>query len=123
MRDNNPRVLSTSSLSGNDVRNAQNENLGNIKDFVVDLDSGEIVYAVLSFGGFLGLGDKFFAIPWKKLNVDTENECFVLDVDKDALEDAPGFDKDNWPRRPQTDFINQVYTHYGYEPYYQEALV
>ena len=123
MRNHHPRVLSTSTLTGNDVRNAQNENLGSIKDFVIDLESGEIVYAVLSFGGFLGMGDKLFALPWQKLGVDTENECFVLDVTKESLEDAPGFDKNDWPRRPQMEFINRVHTFYGYEPYYQEALL
>jgi sporulation protein YlmC with PRC-barrel domain len=121
MRDSHPRILSTSSLSGNDVHNPQGENLGEIKDFMVDLSNGRIVYAVLSFGGFLGLGNKLFALPWDALRVDTERHAFVLDVDKATLENAPGFDDDNWPTQPDRAFINSVYTHYGYDSYYDET--
>ena len=121
MRDVNPHILSSSTLTGDDVRNPQGENLGEIKDFMIDIDNGNIVYAVLSFGGFLGIGDKLFAIPWEGLQVDTSNECFVLDVTREQLDNAPGFDKDNWPSTPDRQFINRVYTHYGYEPYYDEA--
>ncbi|HMB91938.1 MAG TPA: PRC-barrel domain-containing protein [Rhodothermales bacterium] len=116
-----PQILSTSTLSGDSVRNPQGENLGEIKDFMVDLDNGRIVYAVLSFGGFLGMGDKLFALPWDALRVDTAEHCFVVDVSKDLLEDAPGFDHDNWPSQPDREFINRVYTHYGYDPYYDET--
>ena len=116
-----PRILSTSTLSGDSVRNPQGEDLGEIKDFMVDLDNGTIIYAVLSFGGFLGIGDKLFALPWEALRVDTENHCFVVDVSKELLEDAPGFDHDNWPSQPDREFINRIYTHYGYDPYYDET--
>ena len=121
MQTQNLTVLSTSTLSGNNVRNAEGEDLGSIKDFMIDLDSGYIAYAVLSFGGFLGFGDKLFAIPFEALRVDTDDECFVLDVNKDALDDAPGFDKNDWPSAPERAFITRVYTHYGYDPFYDEA--
>lgn len=117
----NPLVLSTSTLSGDTVRNPQGEDLGHVKDFMIDLDSGSIAYAVLSFGGFLGMGDKLFAVPFEALTVDTERECFVLDINKERLKDAPGFNKDNWPSSPNRDFINQVYTHYGYDPFYDNS--
>lgn len=113
-------LLSSSSLRKNDVRNAAGEDLGEIKDFMIDLNNGSVVYAVLSFGGFLGIGDKLFAIPWDALHVDTDDEVFVLDVDKEQLKDAPGFDEDDWPRQPNHSFINEIYTHYGHEPYYDE---
>ena len=117
MKYQKPNVLSTSTLSDTDVVNRAGENLGEIEDFMIDLDSGEIIYAVLSFGGFLGMGEKLFAVPFKSLTVDTENEVFRLDVSKEQLENAPGFDKHDWPSHPDYSFIDQVYTYYGYEPY------
>lgn len=121
MKHQNPRILSTSTLSGDNVRNPEGENLGEIKDFMIDLQNGNIVYAVLSFGGFLGIGDKLFAVPWEAFDVDTERKHAVMDIDKEMLEDAPGFNKNDWPESPDHEFINRVHTHYGYEPYYDES--
>jgi len=105
------------------VVNPQGENLGDIKDFMIDTENGRIVYAVLSFGGLFGIGDKLFAVPMDALRVDTGDERFVTDIRKDQLEDAPGFNKDNWPRTIDRDFVTSVYTHYGYEPYYERDAV
>jgi sporulation protein YlmC with PRC-barrel domain len=118
---NNSLVLSTSSLSGDNVVNPEGEDLGSIKDFMIDMDEGRIAYAVLSYGGALGFGDKLFAIPYDALSIDTDNERFVLDVSEEQLDNAPGFDKDNWPSRPNADFIDSVYAHYGFEPYSKRA--
>ncbi|MFP4345910.1 MAG: PRC-barrel domain-containing protein [Anaerolineales bacterium] len=114
-----PRVLSASTMIGDDVKNPQGEDLGKLEELMIDLDQGQISYAVLSFGGFLGLGDKLFAIPWGALTLDTVDECFVLDVDRETLEEAPGFDKDNWPESPTREWITEVYTYYGYTPYWK----
>lgn len=84
-------------MPGDKVRNLAGEDLGKIEDIMLDVGASRIAYAVLSFGGFLGMGDKFFAIPWEALSLDAENKCFLLDVPKAQLENAPGFDKDNWP--------------------------
>ena len=116
-----PTILSTSTLSGNEVFNIEGKHLGDIKDFMLDMDNGCVAYAVLSFGGFLGLGDKLFAVPFEALSVDTERHAFIVDIDKELLKDAPGFDKDNWPSTPDRDFINRIHTHYGYDPYYDET--
>ena len=117
MQTRNLNILSTSTLTGDHVRNTEGKDLGKIEDFMVDVNSGRIAYAVLSFGGFMGFGDKLFAIPMDALSLDTDAEKFVLDVNKQQLEDAPGFDKDNWPKHPDSKFIDSVYTHYGYSPY------
>ncbi len=90
-----PQVLSATSIIGNKVMNASGEQLGNIKELMIDLEDGQIAYAVLSFGGFLGLGDKLFAIPWEALTINPEDHTITLDVDKEVLKDAPGFDKDH----------------------------
>ena len=90
-------VLSCSTLTGDAVRNAAGEDLGEIEDIMIDIDTGRIAYAVLSFGGILGMGGKLFAIPWEALQISKEEHKFILNVSKDMLERAPGFDKDNWP--------------------------
>ena len=108
-------VLSASSLEGDKVKNAQGEDLGNVKDIMINTERGQVQYYVLSFGGILGMGDKLFAIPPQAIAVDTQEECLILNVDKDKLENAPGFDKDNWPNMADEAFRDEVYAHYGYE--------
>ena len=107
------RTMSSSSLTGDKVFNLANEDLGKIEDLMIDVETGRVAYAVLSFGGILGMGDKLFAIPWSALRLDEERKCFVLDVAKETLESAPGFDKDNWPDLSSVDYARSVYSHYG----------
>lgn len=105
---------------GSKVINQQNEDLGKIEDVVVDVEAGQIVYAVLSFGGFLSMGDKYFAIPWEAFRFSVTDKTAMLNVNKTLLENAPGFDKDNWPNMADSTWGNQVFSHYGYKPYGQE---
>jgi sporulation protein YlmC with PRC-barrel domain len=116
-----PRVLSASSICSDHVRNAAGEDLGKIEELMMDLDSGRIAYAVLSFGGFLKMGNKLFAVPWQALKADTVNKQFILDVPRSVLENAPGFDKDNWPNMADPTFGADVYRHYGYKPYWDDV--
>ncbi len=118
MREVNPKVMSTHTLSGDKVVNPEGENLGEIKDFMIDVDSGRIAYAVLSFGGVLGMGDKLFAVPWEALRLSTEEHRFYLDVPKERLKEAPGFNKDNWPSGADRSFLSEVYSYYGYRPWW-----
>ena len=111
--------LSATTLIGDPVLNSKGDDLGKIEDFMIDLDTGSIIYAVLSFGGFLGLGDKLFAIPWASLRVDLEEKCFRLDIDQETLEKAPGFDKENWPKPQDYSVVTTVYEFYGVENPYQ----
>lgn len=106
-------VLSASTLQGTSVKNPEGEDLGKIEDLTIDLDKGNIGYAVLSFGGFLGMGDKLFAVPWRALQVDTDNECIRLNTSKEQLKKAPGFDKNHWPDFADAKFRKTHYTHYG----------
>lgn len=96
------RVLSASTLAKDSVRNRSDENVGSIKEIMLDVPSGRVAYAVMSVGGFLGMGDRLFAIPWEALTLDEDRECFILDVDKQRIENAPGFDKSNWPDMADT---------------------
>lgn len=92
-----PGLLSAGTIMGDEVCNLNGETLGTIQDVMLDIQAGDIRYAVLSSGGFLGMGDRLFAIPWSALAVDGANKRFTLDLDPERLKGAPGFDKDNWP--------------------------
>ena len=111
-------VLSGSSLKGDKVVNYQGDDLGKIEEIMIDLDRGRVAYAVLSFGGFLGMGDKLFAIPWQAFTVDTTNKNLILNADKALLEKAPGFDKNNWPDMADLSLGSTLYGYYGYKPYW-----
>src|SRR5512142_2985304 len=112
------RVLSASTLAGDRVRNAAGENLGKVDEIMIDIPSGRVAYAVLSFGGVLRMGNKLFALPWSALQVDEDEKCFILDVDKTTLENAPGFDKDNWPDMADTKWATELFEYYGATPYW-----
>ena len=116
-----PNVLSSSKICSDHVKNAAGENLGKIEDLMIDLHSGRIAYAVLSFGGFLKMGNKLFAIPWEALKLDTVKKEFILHIDKSHLEKATGFDKDNWPNMADPTFGSTLYRQYGFKPYWEDA--
>jgi surface antigen len=115
------RVLSASTLEGNSVQNSAGENLGKIDEIMIDLPTGRVAYAVLSFGGILSMGNKLFAVPWGALRVDEDEKCFIMDVEKRTLETAPGFDKDNWPDMADTGWGMSIYQHYGTRPYWEDT--
>ncbi|HUG28306.1 MAG TPA: PRC-barrel domain-containing protein [Gemmatimonadales bacterium] len=110
------RTLSSSSLTGDTVVDAAGEKLGTIDDLMIDLDRGSVAYAVLSVGGLFGMGDKLFAIPWDALRLDTNEKQFVLNINKEKLENAEGFDKDNWPDFADQSWGSKVHSHYGTKP-------
>jgi sporulation protein YlmC with PRC-barrel domain len=111
-------VLGASTLKGDKVVNQLGEDLGKLEELMIDLDRGRIAYAVLSFGGFLGMGDKLFAIPWQAFGVDTVGKKLVLKADKEILKKATGFDKSNWPNMADPTWGTNVYKYYGYKPYW-----
>lgn len=106
-------LLSATTITGDEVCNLQDEKLGKIEDIMLDIPSGKIRYAVLSSGGFLGMGDRLFAVPWKSLKLDKENQRFMLDVDVDRLKKAPGFDKDQWPNMADASWNSAVESYYA----------
>jgi sporulation protein YlmC with PRC-barrel domain len=115
-----PFLMGASTLIGNEVCNPEEEHLGEIKEIMIETASGDVAYAVLSFGGLLGMGDKLFAVPWNALKLDTHNKRFVLDEDKDSLKNAPGFDKDAWPSMADRQWGSAVHDYYGVRPYWDE---
>ncbi|MFC7418440.1 PRC-barrel domain-containing protein [Iodobacter arcticus] len=106
------RVLSASTLSGDDVYNRNGNKLGSIKEIMIDIQEGSICYAVLSFGGLFSLGEKLFAIPWSAFTVDTENKRLLLDVEEEMLKKAPGFDADNWPNMADDSWRKSIHSYY-----------
>ena len=88
------RFMSATTLLGDAVKNPQGESLGDLKEIMFDTATGKISYGVLSFGGVLGLGDKFFALPCDALAIDYVNKHLVLNASNERLQDAPGFDKE-----------------------------
>lgn len=117
MREHGPMVLSATTMIGDDVVNREGKTLGSVKDLVLDVRDGRTAYAVLDFGGFLGIGNKLFAVPFEAMTLNPTEKHFVMDVDKERLENAPGFDKDDWPEHPDFTFVNEVHAYYGLEPY------
>jgi len=106
-----------SKLIGADVENTQGESLGDIKDVVFN-SRGQIEYAVLAFGGFLKMGEKYFAVPWAALKPaagqkPADRDHYVLSMDKERLKNAPGFDKNNWPNMADRSWVEQIYAFYG----------
>ena len=121
--DERADIYRASKVIGADVENPQGEKVGDIRDIVLDPATGRIRYAVLGAGGFLSLGEKYFAIPWPALTSKAgEKGDFILNVDKEKFKNAPGFDKDNWPNMTDRSWAEQVYAYYGVKPdWAQEA--
>jgi sporulation protein YlmC with PRC-barrel domain len=110
-------LVSCDSLCGNAVKNNEGESLGDIKDMMIDVTDGSISYVVLSFGGLLGMGTKYFAVPWQAFKLDQEDKCFRLNVSKEKLKDAPGFDHDNWPNMADQSWSQGIHSYYSTRPY------
>jgi PRC-barrel domain len=113
-----PEVMDAATLQGDKVVNSAGEDLGKIEAIMLDVAGGRIAYAVLSFGGFLGMGIKLFALPWAALTLDARERCFVLEVNKETLKNAEGFDKDHWPSMADPIWASELHAYYGIAPYW-----
>ena len=115
------QVLSASSIIGTDITNSDGEELGSIEELMLDHACGDIAYAVVKFGGFLGMGEKLFAIPWKAFSLSLHDKKAILQVPRERLQQAEGFDKDAWPNMADETWAEQVHEYYGYEPYWRST--
>ncbi|MFJ1298930.1 PRC-barrel domain-containing protein [Pseudomonadota bacterium AL_CKDN230030165-1A_HGKHYDSX7] len=113
-----PEIMAAETLAGNEVYNPAGEKLGTVETIMLDVPRGRIAYAVLARGGVMGMGDKLYAIPWAALTLDTDRKCFVLDVPRDQLKQAEGFDKHNWPRMADERWASDVHAYYNQPPYW-----
>jgi sporulation protein YlmC with PRC-barrel domain len=117
-----PEVMAAETLTGETVITPSGEELGKIEAIMLDVRAGRIAYAVLSFGGFLGMGDKLFAIPWSALTLDTRMKNFILDASREKLERAPGFDKDHWPSMADSRWATELHGYYDVVPYWRKTV-
>lgn len=113
-------ILEADKIIGCKVENSKGESLGRIENLEIDLQANRVAYAVLSFGGFLGIGDKLFPVPLEALTYSGAGERFIVDLDKDLLRNAPGYDKHTLPNVNDRSWRTRIFTHYGYEPYWKE---
>lgn len=105
------KYLTSSSVIGDKIENPSGEHLGEIKDLMLDIHKGEIEYVVIEFGGFMGFGERLFAIPFEALSINQSKRAFILDKDKKYFEKAPGFDKNHWPETNA--HLNEVNNYWG----------
>lgn len=117
-----PAVLSSSTLTGDDIVNRNDDKLGTLKEIMIDIPRGAIAYAVVSRGGIAGVGEKLFAVPWAMLEVDGDEHDLILDIDDEVLENSPGFDPDNWPQFTDLEWGAQIHDYYGVPPYWGPSL-
>lgn len=113
-----PDIMAAATIDGNKVLSSDGEDVGKIHDIMLDVRSGRIAYAVLSEGGFLGIGTTLHAIPWSALTLDTADKCFRVGITAQRLKDDPGFDKDHWPAMADTSWGTGVHKYYGRSPYW-----
>ena len=111
-RGASPVLRASKDAIGKAVDNLKGENIGTIEDLMIDVASGRVNYAILSFGGFLGMGDKLFAVPWANLDYDSAQGIFLMEADKEWLKHAPGFDKNQWPDMSDTKHGTEIYEYY-----------
>ncbi len=111
-------LIAASKVQGTDVYNSAGESLGAIHDVMIDKTSGHVAYAILSFGGFLGIGDKYHPLPWSLLRYDTEMAGYVVNLDKSQLEGAPAYDTDDEPNWGDRTYEGKIHDYYGVGPYW-----
>jgi sporulation protein YlmC with PRC-barrel domain len=108
-------------VNGTDVVNKAGEKLGKIEDVAIEKVSGEVAYAILSFGGLLGIGAKYHPVPWKLLKYDRDKAAYVIPLEKADLETAPMIDEtelSGWNDSLSRDAIYNYYSSYGIGPYW-----
>ncbi|MHA6720796.1 PRC-barrel domain-containing protein [Sphingomonas sp. RS6] len=106
-------LIASDRVEGTSVYNHDGEKLGSIARFMVDKVSGQVEYAVLSFGGLFGLGSNYYPLPWKALTYSTDQGGYVVNVDKDRLESAPNYDSRGDEPRYDREYGERVYGYYG----------
>jgi len=111
--DTSGNLIAASQVTGTNVYNRAGEKLGDVYDVMVDKQSGKVEYAIMSFGGFLGIGDTYHPLPWKALNYSPREGGFVVDIDKQRLEGAPSYEAGNTSVWDDPAYGRRVNDYYG----------
>jgi len=104
------RILTARSIIGDKVFNDEGENLGKVADIMLNIEDGSIEYMIIAFGGFIGVNQKYFAVPFEALTLDTESRSFIFGGSRSAFENHPGFDRNHWP---ESNFHSRHAGNYG----------
>ena len=110
--DETNRLIASNKVEGTDVYNRAGEQLGEVYNFMVDKYSGQVAYAVMSFGGFLGIGEKYHPLPWKVLTYDTGLSGYVVDLDEETLRGAPAFGRHESPEWGSRNWDRRIHDYY-----------
>jgi sporulation protein YlmC with PRC-barrel domain len=108
-----PELMGANTLTGDHVHNTKDEHLGDIKEFMLDMRTGKVAYAVMARGGVFTIGEKLFAVPFNALKLDTVNKRFTLDVAKERFDNAPGFDSNEWPDMADQSWVDSIGSYYA----------
>lgn len=100
-------------IKGKDIHDPTGEEIGVVEAVTVDADKGDIAYVVMSHGGFLGIGEKLIAVPWRAFRITDEGDALVLDASDEKLDKAPSFDDDNWPKMSEPGWREKIDSYYG----------
>lgn len=117
--DETSRLISSDKVEGTAVYDRQGNKMGTIHTLMIDKTSGRTAYAVMSFGGFLGIGDRYHPLPWEKLTYDTRQGGYVVDIDRDTLEQAPTYGSSETPDWSDRSWDERLHGHYGARPYWE----
>jgi hypothetical protein len=115
--DETDRLISSDKAVGTAVYNRQGEHLGSVDNLMIDKYSGQVAYAVMSFGGFLGMGESYHPLPWRTLTYDTRKGGYVVDIDRRRLETAPSYTSSTTPNWSDRTYGHRVDDFYGVPPY------
>jgi sporulation protein YlmC with PRC-barrel domain len=110
-------LMGADTLIGEEVRNKEDQSLGEIKEIMLDMRTGHVGYVVMGMGGWMGFGDRLYAVPWKALQHDVANHRFILDMSRDKLQSAPSFSQEQWPDMADASWVREIHSVYGAEPY------
>jgi sporulation protein YlmC with PRC-barrel domain len=113
-------LLRSKTLFDYRVKSPHGEDLGKIEEVMIDMEMGRVAYAVLSFGGFLGLGDKWVPVPWDAVALQPDEKVLILKIEKEKLQKAPNFERASLPDLANRQWGAVIHTYYGYPPYWEQ---
>ena len=116
--DETASVISAAKVTGTNVYSTDGDHLGEIQDVMIDKRSGKIAYAVLSFGGLLGIGQRYHPLPWATLKYDTRQGGYVVGINADQLEDAPTYGGNEMPAWGDRAYETRIHDYYKAVPYW-----
>jgi hypothetical protein len=117
-KDETVSLIASDKVTGTKVYNRRHEHVGTLDEIMIDKISGHVAYAVVSFGGFLGMGETRRAIPWGVLHYDTRDDGYIADVDDAVLKDAPNEIPTGDAYARDVDWNTRIYSHFGVPPYW-----